>query len=457
MKKMRFNPATRYIVIICSIMLSINIVLGVVLLSRSGNAMRTLIGRHMLSVADVAAASLDGDSLASLTADDVGSPEWNQVADTLTKVLSSQKDDEILYIYTVKKSGDIFVFTVDPDPEEPAAYGDPVVYTPEEDMAWLGVSTVEKKRTTDQWGSYYTAWSPVRNSAGEVIGLVGVDFSPEYYDSQNAANTRSIIIGGAVSILIGTLVMLLMLGQLRRRLRMLDDELRPLSDDVQKLTDSIRARLDGKKITRAQTTEQMSGSDVIKAISDKLSVTSQKLKEYMQYAHDQAYTDSMTGVGNKAAYLSRVKEIDGQISAGAASFAILLFDINGLKNANDNFGHECGDRIIIDTASLVSRVFGKERVFRIGGDEFIAIMDDADENRVRDLFERLEALVSELNRKERLDDVALSFSWGKSFYRPGMDSGFKEVFKRADEAMYQCKLNYYQQRGDVRQYDMAEK
>ena len=65
-----------------------------------------------------------------------------------------------------------------------------------------------------------------------------------------------------------------------------------------------------------------------------------ELQEYISYIHAQAYTDAMTGVGNKAAYMDRIKLLDRKIHEHMADFAVIVFDVNGLKRVNDSFGHE---------------------------------------------------------------------------------------------------------------------
>ena len=175
-----------------------------------------------------------------------------------------------------------------------------------------------------------------------------------------------------------------------------------------------------------------------------------KLQAYMEYAHEQAYTDSMTGVGNKTAYLERVKEINSQINNGTADFAIVVFDVNGLKNTNDIYGHECGDRIITDTAATIRRVFDSDQIYRIGGDEFIAVVGSMTEEEMEARLKELGEIVENFNKNEKRYAMTLSFSGGGAVYRPGEDAAFKEVFKRADEAMYDNKGNYYKQFGDRR-------
>ena len=452
MKKYRIKLTTQYTIIVCILLVAVNVALGVILMSKSGDAMKSMTQRHMLAVADTAAASLDASALASVTAEDVDSEVFKSLIKTLTSIKEAQKDSDIKYIYTIKKEGDKFVFVVDADPLTPAAYGDEVVYTPAQDIAWNGVSAIDEAPYEDKWGSFYTAWSPIRES-GKVIGIVGVDFVPDWYDEQVASHTVAVIIFSALSLLIGALIMVLMTRQLRKRIRTLDKELLDLSSDVNKLFEEIRVN-SGETGGDTGVPESAEDVDTISALSYKIQIMQQKLKEYVEYARERAYTDSMTGVGNKTAYLEYIKEINRRINEGVAAFAIAVFDINGLKSTNDIYGHECGDRIIIDAASVIKRVFSEEQIYRIGGDEFITVLGRTTQEELKARFDALAAEVDKFNSCEKHYAMTLSFSWGGAVYKPGRDSDYKEVFKRADEAMYKNKGVFYKEHADYRRlYD----
>ena len=446
----RITLTTQYIIIVCILLLAVNVTLSAVLLGQSSRSMKTMVRKHMASVADTAAASLDGDVLGTVTADDVAgkTAAYHTIADTLAVIQRAQQNSDIKYIYTTKKTADRqFVFVVDPDPINPGDYGEDVVFTPAQETAWAGVSAVDEEAFEDEWGKFYTAWSPVKNSAGQVVGLVGVDFAADWYDAQVAKHTFSVVVVSVLSLLVGAVIMTLLTGQLRRRFRSLNAELSTLSGDVEKLSDEIKVRPGDEEKDEETATD---GADTIGAIGHKIRVMQKQLRAYMQYVEEQAYTDSMTGVGNKTAYLARIKELGLEINAGTAAFAIAVFDINGLKSTNDNYGHECGDRIITDAAMVIRRVFPNEQIYRIGGDEFITVLGPTTEGELEGKFEELTAVVSGFNLHEKRYAMTLSFSWGGAVYQPGRDADFKEVFKRADQAMYRNKGEYYRQYGDRR-------
>ena len=447
MSKRKISSATKTVILVCAILLVLNVITGVILMSQSGYTMKTLIRRHMLSVAVTASEMINGDELETITAEDVGSDTYNRIASTLLKVKDSQNDFDIKYIYIVKREEDHYVYLLDPDPVDPAEYGDEVVNSSAQDTAWSGTAEVDSDAIEDEWGCFYTAWSPVKNSDGQVVGMVGVDFAAEWYDKQISQHTVTVVIVSCLSLLATGLIMILMNWRVNKRFRELDSELSILSDSVENLTLTITTESgDDVNASALINVESDSNPDMIKAISNKLHRAQEKLSNYMKFVQRQAYTDSMTGVGNKTAYLEHVQELRDLISMGTADFAIAVFDVNGLKKTNDMFGHECGDRIIVDSSRIICTVFGKENVYRIGGDEFIAVLDKAREDELKEGFNKLEEEMKEFNEKKTYA-MTLSFSGGWAIYRPGEDASYREVFKRADQAMYDNKDEFYSSNG----------
>ncbi len=456
MKHKRISLTTKYIVFLCTFLLAVNAILGVMMMSQSGKAMKTLIRKHMISAVTSAAASLNGDEIASLGASDVGTEMYQGIANNLLSFKNALQDSDVKYIYLVKKQGDRFIFILDPDPINPADYGEEIVYTPSQDIAWAGTAEVDSEALEDEWGCFYSAWGPVKDSTGKVVGIVGIDFAADWYDEQVAKYTATVIIVSCLSLLVGGVIVILLTGQLRRRFRSLNAELSTLSDNIKELSDEIKSRSDNDEHAYVEAYGK-SDSDVIGALCDKTHMMQQKLKKYLEFVHEQAYSDSMTGAGNKTAYLERIKELNRLINAGTADFAVAVFDVNALKSTNDNYGHECGDRIITDAVTVIQRVFINAQIYRIGGDEFIAVLESATEEDLENAFNKLDEAIVSFNKNEKRYAMTLSFSHGGAVYIPGQDSDFKEVFKRADQAMYANKGDYYRRRGEkIRHYKDGE-
>ena len=117
-----------------------------------------------------------------------------------------------------------------------------------------------------------------------------------------------------------------------------------------------------------------------------------------------------------------------------------MIDLNYLKNTNDEFGHFAGDEALIKLAHLICLTFKHSPVYRVGGDEFIVILEN-EEN------EKADHLIAEFN--ERIQDCIdnnklpnyerISAAIGYAEYQEGVDTCVDDVFKRADQKMYQRK------------------
>ena len=149
-----------------------------------------------------------------------------------------------------------------------------------------------------------------------------------------------------------------------------------------------------------------------------------------------AYNDGLTGLLNRLAFTqeeNRIKEKE------SGKYVLVQLDINFLKQVNDNYGHAEGDRFIIAAAELINDTFGRYgKCYRIGGDEFFAILDgkhsEEDYDKATELFEEK---IKEVNDRNEFH-IPLCIAYGKAVYVPGNDS-FDEAEKTADNLMYEHK------------------
>lgn len=155
----------------------------------------------------------------------------------------------------------------------------------------------------------------------------------------------------------------------------------------------------------------------------------------IQVLEELAFQDGLTGAKNRTAYINRIKEIKKN-SHKADEISILVFDINGLKVVNDTFGHEYGDKLIQKSANLLMKVFNKESVYRIGGDEFVVIRQDKVNGTYLKLIDKFK---SEVNSDGYEGDMAVSVACGATVYNFEKDKDFDEAFSRADKEMYENK------------------
>lgn len=149
-----------------------------------------------------------------------------------------------------------------------------------------------------------------------------------------------------------------------------------------------------------------------------------------------AYTDSLTGVKSMHSYAEDVELLDQRIDSGqVAEFAVVVFDLNDLKLVNDTMGHEVGDEFIVASCRLICDVFEHSPVYRIGGDEFAAILEG------RDYQDRFDLIAMFEQRVERnVGDSMVVIASGMAEFDPVHDNDYHAVFERADSKMYLRKL-----------------
>jgi diguanylate cyclase (GGDEF)-like protein len=148
-----------------------------------------------------------------------------------------------------------------------------------------------------------------------------------------------------------------------------------------------------------------------------------------------AYTDALTGANSTLAFAEKIKEIDKSISDGSqGSLAVAVFDVNGLKQINDTMGHVKGDEYIVDAFKTISDIFVHTPVYRVGGDEFVSIIDGAD-------YDNRTALIKLFNSQieKNIESDSVVISVGITDYIPDSDNSFKRIFQRADHLMYERK------------------
>ncbi len=155
-------------------------------------------------------------------------------------------------------------------------------------------------------------------------------------------------------------------------------------------------------------------------------------------------TDKLTQTETRRAYSDEIEEIDHLISSERmGNFTVLVFDINGLKQTNDELGHATGDRLIKNAADIIRNHFPSMRIFRIGGDEFVICSRQSVENA---LSYRLEQFRKEMSEKAKCFDLksgSVVISAGIANYDAKIDHCYEDVFRRADKDMYNNKESLY--------------
>ena len=228
-RKLLTNRLSKTILLMVAVVLILsNGIFCVVSIISSRAGIRESIEQRMLDIANCAAGSVNGDVLEKLTAEDAGTADYQEIYNALAVF---RDNVELEYVYGIRdEGGGRFTFTVDPAIDDPAAFGDEVQYTEALAAAAGGKAAVDEVPYADEWGQFYSAYSPVFNASGRVAGVIAADFSVEWVEDQLSAQTRSTIRNDCVILLVtllgAALLSLIAVTPFVRKQEQLSDEVK---------------------------------------------------------------------------------------------------------------------------------------------------------------------------------------------------------------------------------------
>ena len=185
---------------------------------------------------------------------------------------------------------------------------------------------------------------------------------------------------------------------------------------------------------------EYSGNDEIGILTQTFKKMSANLGNYITDLNDLAYADALTSLHNKGAFDIHMKDIQTKLNAPTQpEFAVCIFDCNRLKHINDQNGHDKGDIYLKEASSIICEVFAHSPVFRIGGDEFAALLLDKD-------YQNRDALLKLFDERCSGKRDAETHAWkkvdvarGMAIFDPSEDNSVDDVIRRADKKMYENK------------------
>lgn len=171
---------------------------------------------------------------------------------------------------------------------------------------------------------------------------------------------------------------------------------------------------------------------VILHIIDVISQNAVREMEYKKLSE----TDSMTQLFNKNKYLQMIEDYYPEIE----TVGVMFWDINGLKDVNDTYGHEYGDHLISAISSAIKENMGEYTyAYRIGGDEFVVIIENATEEMLVAISKKCKASIA---IKNEVSKIPISASVG---YAVGLGDNIETLIAKADANMYKDKKKHYQE------------
>lgn len=377
--------------------------------------------------------------------------EYKQIQDKIDTYLSNMTT--IKYIYVIAYGGknameDMYLI----DSTEEPLYESGTYEIREEQLINTEILDIQPTISySDTWGWLCSDYAPIYDSTGNCVAIVGCDI-----DVQNMISARHtylfyiILTALFISILIITGAILFISKLIIKPLKTISTKVRefvPSDDTIEAHVINIDFDTENEitDIYNNIRSMEINIVDYIKNIHSMEKDIEQKDTKINKLSIE-TFKDPLTHVGNKGAYLQKIKELNDDTK----DFAIIMIDINNLKQMNDMYGHKAGDLYIQGCCKLICDNFRHSPVFRIGGDEFVVIAENEDYpnryacfNKLKEAFE-----ISFTSKNER--------PWEKLSASVGMaenssdDNSAELVFKRADKNMYDDKLQFREKYGSYR-------
>ena len=179
--------------------------------------------------------------------------------------------------------------------------------------------------------------------------------------------------------------------------------------------------------------------DEVGALASSIQKMANNLKTHINQINNMAYWDSLTGLKSNASYNQMADKLDKEIKSGRAEFSLYIMDMNNLKQMNDTYGHKKGDEMLIDAANIMREVWQEDSIYRIGGDEFAVVLDNSVASQYEDHIKIFDKAIERFNQSNDKYDIELQIAIGLAVYNKGRDESFVDVFRRADNQMYEDK------------------
>ena len=380
--------------------------------------------------------------------------------DNVQQLLNSLVDDfELFYLYSLFVRNDSMYHICSGMSKAERDRGDPEIpllaptdaYGPEEVKKYAAAQ--EKKEITyfeedSDWGPAYTACKPFVNSMGVHFGIICADISiSELHKTVNNYVIYNVLLTLGLGLLFGLILIIWLRRNVTGPILELEKSARHFAEKSRGKKSPDELIFDAPNIHT---------NNEVESLSNAISQMSQDMRTYVQglleaeeqarSAQEQAedmtqlaFKDALTHVNSKVAYDKMKETLQEQIDKGGATFGFVMIDLNNLKDVNDHYGHDCGDKYILGCCHIFCNIYKQSPIYRVGGDEFVVLLQNSDYKNKDKLIKVIESEFKKTrNNKSRKPWERYSVAYGMAEYKPG--DTVDNVFKRADENMYQKKM-----------------
>lgn len=180
----------------------------------------------------------------------------------------------------------------------------------------------------------------------------------------------------------------------------------------------------------------------IKRLQDELDQKNRELEDANKRLRKLSITDGLTGLYNHRHVHELLRDEWERSARSGEPVAVAMLDLDRFKSINDTYGHPTGDVVLYETARIISETAREiDMVGRYGGEEFIAILPNTDEEAAAHFAERVREAVEAYLYRDESNEIHMTVSCGvASAPREGVDSP-EALLKQADEALYVAKTS----------------
>lgn len=239
-KTRRLSIRWKVLLPVCVIILLISVVLGMNSYLSISNGMIEMGVEEATMAANIAAANVDGDLLASVSAESVGNEDYNRLMDQMRQVRDLCG---IRYLYSLNTDGSRVYYGIDTDPDNPSAYGDEYDYSYERMRGvFEGEALVNNYIDRTDLGDLITAYMPVRDSTGAVVAAVGCDYDASSVIERIGTTMKRVIAITLISFVLSIVVVNVVVAAIIRGLNKVNSKIYELVSNEGDLTQKLDIR-----------------------------------------------------------------------------------------------------------------------------------------------------------------------------------------------------------------------
>ena len=177
--------------------------------------------------------------------------------------------------------------------------------------------------------------------------------------------------------------------------------------------------------------------EIVEIVHVSKDITERKKRE--EELRNLSLTDELTGLYNRRGFFTLAQQLQKRAKREKKGLFMLYADLDGLKEINDTYGHQEGDKALIEIANILKETYREsDIVARIGGDEFAMIPIGEKSEDVKVITARMQKNIDSHNAGKTRGHK-LSISWGTAYFNPSKPVSIDTLLSHADKAMYEQK------------------